>query len=239
MTVDRMLFLVFALVTCGSAIGVVLAQSVVRMAFWLVLSLGSTAALFFLLHADFLGSAQLLIYVGGTVVVLVFGVMLTASGSLPALRASAPELAFSLLVGGALLFLLGTTVSAIPWVQLTDKQAPSPVLQDAARLSELEAIAAASAALGDSGGIERHDQAEQAEQQQGRSVRPLGWALLGIRPDAELHAPSTAPRAAGYLLPFEIISLHLLAVLLGAAYLARTKRPAPTSQDQYPAVRSS
>jgi hypothetical protein len=28
----------------------------------------------------------------------------------------------------------------------------------------------------------------------------------------------------GYLLPFEIVSVHLLVVLIGAAYLARTKR---------------
>ena len=28
---------------------------------------------------------------------------------------------------------------------------------------------------------------------------------------------------SGYLLPFEIVSIHLLVVLVGAAYLARTK----------------
>jgi len=31
---------------------------------------------------------------------------------------------------------------------------------------------------------------------------------------------------SGYLLPFVIVSVHLLVVLIGAAYLARTKRPA-------------
>jgi NADH-quinone oxidoreductase subunit J len=30
--------------------------------------------------------------------------------------------------------------------------------------------------------------------------------------------------SSGYLLPFEIVSVHLLVVLIGAAYLARTKR---------------
>ena len=29
---------------------------------------------------------------------------------------------------------------------------------------------------------------------------------------------------AGYLFPFEIVSVHLLVVLIGAAYLARAKR---------------
>jgi NADH:ubiquinone oxidoreductase subunit 6 (subunit J) len=68
------------LAACGGALAVVLSQNVVRMAFWLVISLGSLAGLFFLLGAEFLGAAQLLIYVGGTVVLLIFGVMLTASG---------------------------------------------------------------------------------------------------------------------------------------------------------------
>ncbi|MCA9085279.1 MAG: NADH-quinone oxidoreductase subunit J, partial [Planctomycetaceae bacterium] len=60
------LFLLFALAACGGAIAVVLSQTVVRMAFWLIISLGSVAGLFFLADADFVGAAQLLVYVGGT-----------------------------------------------------------------------------------------------------------------------------------------------------------------------------
>ena len=48
------------------------------MAFYLVLSLAATAGLFFLAGADFVGAMQLMIYVGGTLVLLIFGVMLTA-----------------------------------------------------------------------------------------------------------------------------------------------------------------
>jgi hypothetical protein len=44
---------------------------------------------------------------------------------------------------------------------------------------------------------------------------PIGMGLLGIRVDA--------PEKPGYLLIFEIISVHLLVVLIGAAYLARAK----------------
>ena len=75
-----LLFYIFAIATCGAAVAVVLSQNVVRMAFWLVISLGSASGLFFLANADFVGATQLLIYVGGTLVLLVFGVMLTASG---------------------------------------------------------------------------------------------------------------------------------------------------------------
>ena len=35
----------------------------------------------------------------------------------------------------------------------------------------------------------------------------------------------------GYLLPFEIVSVHLLVVLIGAAYLARAKRGAEPPED--------
>ena len=48
MSGESFLFTVFALATCLSAVAVVVSQTVVRMAFWLIITLGSTAALFFL-----------------------------------------------------------------------------------------------------------------------------------------------------------------------------------------------
>jgi len=49
----------------------------------------------------------------------------------------------------------------------------------------------------------------------------LGFSLLGTpvdRPQPQEHP------IGGYLLAFEIISIHLVVVLVGAAYLARAKR---------------
>jgi hypothetical protein len=43
--------------------------------------------------------------------------------------------------------------------------------------------------------------------------------VAGVQPQV-----SRDPAGIGYLLPFEIVSVHLLVVLIGAAYLARTKR---------------
>ena len=59
---------------------VVVTGNIVRMACYLVVSLAAVAGLFFLAGADFLGAVQLMVYVGGTMVLLVFGVMLTARG---------------------------------------------------------------------------------------------------------------------------------------------------------------
>ena len=76
----QLFFLFFALVTCVFAVAVVVSSNIVRMASYLVASLCGVAGLFFLAGAEFLGAMQLMLYVGGTVVLLIFGVMLTARG---------------------------------------------------------------------------------------------------------------------------------------------------------------
>jgi len=48
-------------------------------------------------------------------------------------------------------------------------------------------------------------------------------ALVGVRVD-EPPAGTPVGGRVGYMLPFEIVSVHLLVVLVGAAYLARAKR---------------
>ena len=124
--IEQMLFWVFAILSCGGAVAVVATQNVVRMAFWLVVSLGSVAALFFLLHADFLGAAQLLIYVGGTVVLLVFGVMLTASGPYVQIRTSPAESILGAAVGMLLLFVMISSIVKVDWAEITGRLPATP-----------------------------------------------------------------------------------------------------------------
>ena len=83
---ESFFFLLFALVACAFALAVVVSGNIVRMAFYLIVSLGAVAGLFFLLQADFLGAMQLMVYVGGTLVLLAFGVMLTARSPFVSLR---------------------------------------------------------------------------------------------------------------------------------------------------------
>ncbi|MEK6259303.1 MAG: NADH-quinone oxidoreductase subunit J [Planctomycetota bacterium] len=225
--IEQLLFWVFAILTCGGAIAVVATQNVVRMAFWLVVSLGSVAALFFLLHADFLGAAQLLIYVGGTVVLLVFGVMLTASGPTVQIKTSPAEAFLGAGVGLLLLFVLMFSIKSVAWGDL-ESQLParrlSPAVADSlqARTSEFDVSGAedpASKAKADDAAA-----ALVARNQAGRTVRQLGLSFFGLRPDQDLNRPAGGALAPGFLLPFEIVSIHLLVVLVGAAYLARAKR---------------
>jgi NADH-quinone oxidoreductase subunit J len=56
--------------------------------------------------------------------------------------------------------------------------------------------------------------------------------LLGARVDRlQPGSADLKPGMAGYLLPFELVSVHLLVVLVGAAYLARTKRRAKPQRE--------
>ncbi len=188
MSLPVILFAVVAAATAVSAVGVVASRNVVRMAVWLLFSLIGVALVYFLLGAEFAGAAQLIVYVGGTLVLVVFGVMLTAHGPLRALRTRRTEW----VVGGALgaaLFVLLAAVSL---------QIGTP-------------------AATDSGGQP--------------SPGALGLSFLGVTetgpPEALDGVPAGAAvprRRVAYLLPFEIVSVHLLVVLVGAAYLARAKR---------------
>jgi len=70
-------FGLFAFLVVGGALFCVIERSVVRSAFSLLATFGGTAGLFLLLGADFLAVAQILIYVGGILALILFGVMLT------------------------------------------------------------------------------------------------------------------------------------------------------------------
>ena len=177
------MFLLFATVACLAAVAVVAADNVVRMALYLVVSLAATAGLFFLAGAEFVGAMQLMIYVGGTLVLLVFGVMLTAQAPFVSIKSSGGDRVLAGIVGASLFAALLLAALSVPaWRQPASMQVTGP------------------------------------------SATPLGMALVGVRVD---EPPADAPAGSSqssYLLAFEIVSVHLLVVLVGAAYLARAKR---------------
>src|SRR3954451_23665788 len=93
------LFFLLAALTSVSAVAVVVTQNIVRAATWLLFALSGTAGIFFLLRAEFLGATPLLIYVGGPLVLVVFGVMLTAQGPFINMRIGAVEWVVGMGVG--------------------------------------------------------------------------------------------------------------------------------------------
>jgi NADH-quinone oxidoreductase subunit J len=71
--------LAFGALTAIAAVAVVVSRNVVRAALYLVVVLGGIGVLFLLMGAEFVGWTQILIYVGAIVVLLLFGLMLTAA----------------------------------------------------------------------------------------------------------------------------------------------------------------
>lgn len=70
-------FYLLAAITAGSAVGVAMAKNIVYSAFALMGALLGVAGIFVLLAADFVGLVQLLVYVGGILVLSLFAIMLT------------------------------------------------------------------------------------------------------------------------------------------------------------------
>jgi NADH-quinone oxidoreductase subunit J len=162
------LFFVFALITIVSACIVVFTKNLMYAAFSLLFTFFGVAALYVLLYADFLAVTQVLIYVGGILVLLLFGVMLTSKVVKVEIQTSTlhvvPAMILVAVVAGTLAGLFYSTWKSVP-------------------------------------------------------------AVTGA-------APTTTTVALGemlmttYLLPFEIASVILLVVLIGAAWTARKSRKA-------------
>jgi NADH-quinone oxidoreductase subunit J len=218
MNFNSVLFYVIALLTGASAIGVVVTQNIVRAAAWLLFALAGTAAVFFLLGADFVGATQLLVYVGGTLVLVVFGVMLTARGPFVNLRIGAIEWALCAGVGLVLFGVLGVAVMPVEPPKYATAEAA-----DGTRA--IDRPLAPSIVLGES--LLGIDQATPYWRRRTVIDSPL---LPGESGDKKHQVRITLTngdrlrRRMTYLLPFEIVSVHLLVVLIGAAYLARAKR---------------
>ena len=159
------LFYVFAVVATCSALGVVISRNIVRTAVCLLLSLLGVAGLYMSLHAEFLAAVQLVVYAGGTLVLIIFGIMLTHNPNLKPFPAKPLEVILAL---GLSLAMASALIMAILRSGMGNR-APG----------ELPPY----------------------------PIQSLGEALLG-----------------DYLVPFEIISVLLLAVMIGAAYLAKARR---------------
>jgi NAD(P)H-quinone oxidoreductase subunit 6 len=155
------LFYAFALVTVVSAAGVAFSSSIVYSAFALMGAFFGVAALYVFLAADFVAAAQVLVYIGGILVLILFAVMLTHRiAGIEVSNRSVGRLPALLVVGG---------VAAI----------------------------------------------------MGYAVRHTAWPVAESLPDA----PSTYAIGNGflgpYVLPFELASFVLLAVLIGAIVVSR------------------
>jgi NAD(P)H-quinone oxidoreductase subunit 6 len=117
MEISTAVFYLIAVITVGSAMMVAFSRNIIYSAFSLLGTFGGVAGLYIFLGADFVAAVQLLIYVGGILVLILFAVMLThritdveitnrAAGRIPAL-----------IITGVLVYLLVQAVRETPWAK--------------------------------------------------------------------------------------------------------------------------
>jgi NADH-quinone oxidoreductase subunit J len=117
MSVSTAVFYLIALITVISAGMVAFSRNIIYSAFSLLGTFMGVAGIYVFLGADFVAAVQVLIYVGGILVLILFAVMLThritdvevtnrAAGRIPAL-----------IIVGVLVYLLIETLRVTPWVK--------------------------------------------------------------------------------------------------------------------------
>ncbi|MBD3334293.1 MAG: NADH-quinone oxidoreductase subunit J [Candidatus Eisenbacteria bacterium] len=164
MELRDVIFLGFGVLAVGSAGVVAFAPRIIHCVFALLFTFGGVAGMYVLLQADFVAGAQVLVYVGGILVLLLFGVMLTHRVASVDLRGVAVQRTPAAVLCAALLGILLVMIYSTPWETVAEKT----------------------------------------------------WEPTAPRLGTHLMTD--------YLLPFEVVSLLLLGVLMGAALLARGEK---------------
>ncbi|HTL28781.1 MAG TPA: NADH-quinone oxidoreductase subunit J [Tepidisphaeraceae bacterium] len=162
--VSAALFYVFAGMSAASALGVVVSRNIVRTAVFLLFTLVGVAGLYFLLSAEFLAAVQLVVYAGGTLILIIFGVMLTSKSPFSRFEPKPVEVVIAISVASVIFFALVLAISRAKFASNAIETGAYP-------------------------------------------IDKLGQTLLG-----------------DFLVPFEIVSVLLLVVMIGAAYLAKGRR---------------
>jgi NADH:ubiquinone oxidoreductase subunit 6 (subunit J) len=121
------MFYFLALATLGAAAVTALSRNLVTAAFALFVALLGQSGFFLLLGSDFLGVVQVVVYVGGILTLLLFGILLTNRdiGSVSGVEETAKRTP-ALIAGGGLLALLIFALGASAW------RVPTPSVEGAA-----------------------------------------------------------------------------------------------------------
>jgi len=161
MTLFDIIFYAFAAFTLASAALMVVSKNIIHSAVGLLFSFFGVAGIYILLAADFLAVVQILVYVGGLLILLLFGVMLTQRITSVDMRTETLQLVPALLVVAGIFVILFRVISKTSW-NIIPKTEFNP------------------------------------------TAEKIGYLLM-----------------TDFLIPFEIVSVLLLAALIGAAFIAR------------------
>ncbi len=234
MLFQDIVFWILAVVAVGAALGVVLVRDLFRAALLLVVVFMAVAGFFVLLSAEFLAVVQVLIYAGAISILIIFAVMLTRDvqrGNLPN-QLQIPAVLFSAL----LLAVLVVVALDTNWDLTADAVAErGPASADLISDTARDAIG--------SGGLDRagvagllatelQDRVDLVQTHSGSIVTDEALGRSGFDTpeskkaarEAGVDQASLADLLIGdFVLPFEAVSLLLLAALIGALVLVRPR----------------
>lgn len=173
MSASAVVFYILSALILAAAFLAVTSRKIFRSAIWLLFCLTGIAGLYFWLGMDFIAAVQIVVYVGGIVVLIIFSIFLTqASGK------DLPPPAKARIIFSALAACLGFVLTCV----LLRQFGPGHTL------------------------IPSYDFAPDM------SIGNVGMQLLSTKEH-------------GYVLPFEVISLLLLAAMIGCIVLAIKTKP--------------
>lgn len=207
---ESVFFWVFSIAAILAGLLTVMARNAVHAALFLISSLISVAALFLLLGAEFIAGVQILVYVGGVMVLFLFVIMLVNVGAEEEGRAAifnrpartTTAMVFLALLAGVLV------IYAIP--------------KGYGALKERDKVSA--------------QQAAEARETQQRSLSPSATGVSQISKQTERVATKLYTFAS---LPFEIASVLLLVAIIGSVMLARTLKQEVAAGDVDPEMWSA
>ena len=124
---SEFVFWVVTSVTIISALGVVLSNQLIYSAISLLFTLFGIAGLYVFLWADFMTGIQLLVYVGGILTLIIFGIMLTNKISSARLSQTNMQQGIGSVVSLWLLIVLSLVISKTNWYSASSSEPESTV----------------------------------------------------------------------------------------------------------------
>jgi NADH-quinone oxidoreductase subunit J len=204
---ESVFFWVFSIAAILAGLLTVMARNAVHSALFLISSLVSVAALFILLGAEFIAGVQILVYVGGVMVLFLFVIMLVNVGAEEEGRA--PIFNRPAQVTAALVFL--ALLAGVLVIYAIPKGYAA--LKDRDKVTAQEAASA------------------QASRDQTLSTGATG--VSRVTKETERVGTKLYTYAS---LPFEIASVLLLVAIIGSVMLARTLKQEIAADDVDPEV---
>lgn len=117
MNIYDLIFYLFAAVTLLSAFFVVTTRNIVRAAFFLLFTFFGVSGIYVLLGADFVAIVQLIVYVGGILILLIFGVMITNKITQVDIKTGTIHTLPAAIVVGLFTGMIGAIILNTDWLQ--------------------------------------------------------------------------------------------------------------------------